>query len=105
MDCVVEAARIPIWEVHFWRNINVTQYPIFYLLLFKIVSFDIKLFVIKYSIGICSLNLEYCDSIVNNMKETKNVYENSFSKLKFMVIIFFCHYFGFNSTFFVLLYL
>ena len=33
------------------------------------------------------------NSIANNTRETKNLCENSFLKIKFMVIIYFCPYF------------
>ena len=42
----------------------------------EIVSFNIKLFKIKYSIGICILNVYYFNSIASNTIKTKNVWKN-----------------------------
>ena len=66
------------------------QYQIFYLhLLFYIISFGIKLFEIKYSTGICILNLEYFIIMANNTSKTTYLCKNTFFYIKFIAIIFF----------------
>ena len=73
--CAVEVTSVLLCEGHFWPNINV--YAISNFLPSSYVLdrfFYIKLFEIKYTIGICNLNLEYVNSIGTNTSETKNVY-------------------------------
>ena len=52
----------------------------------------------KFSIGICILNVEYFNAIANNTIQNNNLYENLFIFIiKFRVKIYFCHCFWLNS--------
>ena len=85
--CAVDAASVSTGAGHFRPNVNVYAISNFYShLFFQILSFNIKLFEINYSTGICILNLEYFNIKANNTRK-KTYAKIHFFKIKFIVII------------------
>ena len=62
--------------------------------------FCMKLFTIKFSLGIFVFYLEYFNNIANNTREVNIYVKNVFLVNKILKIIYFCFDFGFYSIFF-----